>query len=219
MNPSHSPPAPSEKVARDLMQDRVARRAASNSKELVMDEPADLKTYRANVERLVELQSAETFSNGRPEHATIILETFLKYAEEQVVIFCQRLSQRTYGGPLLLENLGAALRNKKRVSIIVQEEPEAKALMQAAKLWKEENLAISISAAGPSAGPVQANFAIMDQKAYRFEQDRDKPEAFACMNDPKSAQLLAHRFSQFEQESTCILSAEGVAEACQPQPA
>jgi ATPase subunit of ABC transporter with duplicated ATPase domains len=219
MNPSHSPPGPSDRVARDLMQDRVVRRAASNSKEVVMDDPADLKTYRANMERLAELQSAETFSNARPEHATIILETFLKYAQEQVVIFCQRLSQRTYGGPSLLENLETALRRKKRVSIIVQEEPEAKALVEAAILWKKENLPISISSAGPSAEPVQGNFAVMDQTAYRFEQDRDKPEAFACMNDPKSAELLVRRFSQFEQESTCILSAEATPEACQPQPA
>jgi hypothetical protein len=212
MNSSHPPPASAEKMARDLIQDRVARRAASNSKEVAMDESADLNTYRANVERLAELQSAETFSNGRPEHATIILETFLKYAQEQVVIFCQRLSQRTYGGPLLLVNLENALRRKKRVSIIVQEEPEAKNLVEAAELWKKENLPISISAAGPSAESVQVNFAVMDQTAYRFEQDRDKPEAFACMNDPKSAELLACSFSQFEQESTCILSAEVVAE-------
>jgi hypothetical protein len=177
-----------------------------------MDDTDELKEYRTNVERLAELQSTETFSNGRPEHATIILETFLKYAQKKVAIFCQRLSQRTYGGPLLLEKIGEALRNKKRISIIVQEEPEARELVEYAKAWKRENLAISISAAGRSAESVQVNFAVMDKKAYRFEQDREKPVAFACMNDPKSAELLMDRFSQFERESTCLLSVEAVAE-------
>ncbi len=184
-----------------------------------MNESNDLEAYRANVERLAELGSSEIFSNSRPAHAVIILETFFKYAKERVVVFCQKLSTRTYGGRKLIDQVEKALRRGVNVNVVIQENPESQDFVGAANRWKAQGLPISVSKAKVIDPPAEVNFAVMDQKAYRFEQDRDTPEAFACMNDPKSAALLAHRFSQFEQESTCILSAEGVAEACQPQPA
>jgi hypothetical protein len=170
-----------------------------------MTDTNEMKSYRANVERLADMQSPEVFSNGRPEHAVIILETFCKYARERVVVFCQRLSQRTYGGSGLINVADAALRRGVAISLVTQEAPESQGFIDAAKRWKDEALPISLSRAQDTPS-LKVNFAVMDQKAYRFEGNRNVPEAIACMNDPETSKSLLLRFRHIEKQSSDILS-------------
>lgn len=183
-----------------------------------MNDTNELEIYRANVERLAKLESAEIFSNGRPEHAIIILETFCKYAVARVVIFCQKLSQRTYGSSDLIQSVEMALGRNLPVSVVTQEAPESQEFMAAAKRWKAEGLPISVSMAQAAHPSLKVNFAVMDSKAYRFEGNRNIPEAFACMNDPKTSASLLHRFIQIRKNSVDLLAGPSLEDSLQPQP-
>ena len=184
-----------------------------------MDETNELIAYRANVERLAELDSPEVFSNSRPEHAVIILETFFKNAKDRVVVFCQKLSNRTYGGKPLIILVEKALRRGVKVRVVIQENPECQAFMEAAINWKTQNLPVVVSKADAGHRPVEVNFTVMDRKGYRFESNRQEPAAFACMNNPETAVLLLRRFFEIEQKSTPLVGEMAVPDRWQPHPA
>jgi len=158
----------------------------------------ELDNYRQTVERLAELDSSEVFSNGRPEHAAIIFSTFLKHAKDRVVIFCQNLSREVFDDPCVLSNLESALDRKVKVEILTQESPAATNFLAKEKSWKEQGLPISLKTAakGSPVAEVNANFAVADGKAYRFEPKRVKVEAFACMNNPEAAADLVNLFGK-----------------------
>jgi hypothetical protein len=159
------------------------------------EQDAELHEYRLTVERLAEAKSPESFSNGMPEHAAIIIETFLKFAKKRVVIFCKQLSSNVFGIPSITARLESALLKGIRVDIIVQEKPESDDLMQCINKWKENSkLCISLIAANGRTNSIKANFAVMDGEAYRYEPDNDRISAYACMFNPRIASSMEDTF-------------------------
>jgi hypothetical protein len=70
--------------------------------------------------------------------------------------------------------------------------PKSVRFTNAVDQWAAENLNIKLKTA-PSSSAIRdaiANFAIMDEKAYRFEADRELPVAFACMNNREFSNKL-----------------------------
>jgi len=161
----------------------------------------DTETYRGLVEKLAEANSPEVFSNGRAEHAAIIYETFLKYARSRLRIFCHNLSQNVYKAPIV-QRMEAALNRGIQVEIITQEPPQSAELSEAVENWKQKNLQIKLFQAKPGsiAATMEANFAVMDGKAYRFEKDHKNHEAFACFCNKELATQLEKLFLQFRAE-------------------
>ena len=160
----------------------------------------ELDLYRANVERLAELESKEVFSNSRAEHAAVIFETFFKKAKQSVVLFCENLSEKVFNLPSVLSFAESALRRGTRLTVLVQKTPQATTFLESVKRWQKDELPITIqvSKPGSEASTASANFAVMDRKAYRFEPNRGEPAAFACMNDVASADRLLGLFSRLE---------------------
>lgn len=161
----------------------------------------EAETYRALVERLAEANSPEVFSNGRAEHAAIIYETFLKFAKLRLRIFCHNLSQQVFKAPLV-QRMESALARGVQIEIITQEEPESQELKNAIPVWLLKNLPISLfrAKAGSNAATMQANFATLDGKAYRFEQDHNNHQAFACFYNKEIADQLDKVFVLFRTE-------------------
>lgn len=163
---------------------------------------SELNEYRQTVERFARAKSSEIFPNGRHEHATIILETFFAFAAKKVSIFCNEFSQCVFGVPSLAQKLEEALLRGVAVDIIVQKEPEAVELVGLIDVWKKDSrMAITLERARVPYCDVEANFATMDGEAYRFEANRDKPIAVACMYNPRIAGLFERLFySVFKSE-------------------
>jgi hypothetical protein len=163
-----------------------------------MDELTD---YRTNIERLAELDSSEVFSNGKTEHAAIIFETFLKFSKDSVVFFCKDLNKDVFDMPSIINSMENALRRKVRISILTQEIPTATKLLEAYNdQWLKADYSIDIKTATSSViKAFDANFCVMDEKAYRFEPDRGEPVAFACMNNPAIAKNILSFFGTAEQ--------------------
>jgi hypothetical protein len=158
---------------------------------------SELIEYRAAVERLAERRSPELFNNGKPEHAAIIFETFLKFAKKRVAIFCQSLRADVFGTPSFITSLEAAALKGVKVDIIVQDEPQATELLKAIEAWKGKLMVTLTRATGPIKA-MTANFATMDGHAYRFEPDREEIAAHASMFNPRLSGQLEDTFFRFK---------------------
>lgn len=158
----------------------------------------ELQEYRSTVERLAETRSDAVFTNGRPEHAAIIFEAFLKHAKKRVVMFCKNLSNKVFGLPGMVERFEAAHLKGIKIAVITQEDPECKELAAKLRVWESEDpKKCTFKPNSPFSG-VDANFAVMDGVAYRFEPNKGDIAAHACMFNPRMASMLEDTFFRFE---------------------
>lgn len=81
-----------------------------------------------------------------------------------------------------------------KIQIITQDEPDSELLADHISSWKKRELPISLTRAIGESASVNANFAVMDQTAFRFEPNRNEPKAFASMNDTRIAKQLDEIF-------------------------
>ena len=155
----------------------------------------ELDVYRENVARLADLNSTEVFSNGKAEHAAIIFETFFQRANRRVIFFCQNLSRDVFARPGLRIQMQEALRKNIAVDFLIQSPPESEDLEGAIQNWQADGLPVNlIVAKNPTVQNLSSNFAVMDGKAYRFEENRGEKKAVACMNGVASAKGLVSLF-------------------------
>jgi GH15 family glucan-1,4-alpha-glucosidase len=161
---------------------------------------SELDSYRRFVERLAVLESTEVFSNAQSAHAQVILETFFKFAKNNVVIFCHKLSEIVYGNQSLINAADSALNRCVSVRILTQKEPESELLTAALKKWKEDGKHVVFKTALKESFESETpyNFAVMDGKAYRFEPAKEDHTAFACMNGTELAQDLLSLFDKLD---------------------
>jgi hypothetical protein len=152
----------------------------------------EIEEYRKLVEKLASSKAEEVFSNGQSAHAAIIFETFFRHAKQRVNIFCRNLASDVFSLPQVAQTLEMALLRGVKVKFISQERPGAVDLADKIEGWSKSGLPVQLVVApeGSDASKVKANFAVMDQRAFRFEIDREEPKAFASMNQPQSAKQL-----------------------------
>lgn len=161
-----------------------------------LDAMVDIVAYREGVEILMKQGSSVIISNGIPEHAAILLETFFLNAKEQILILCKNLSNAVYGKASVIEAARVAIRRGVELRIITQENIEATSFVDALKL---ENAPIrpdivECAQFPKPVGNIEFNFAVMDRKAFRFEHDHNRCVASASMNSPQVADKLADLF-------------------------
>jgi len=164
------------------------------------DATTDLAMYREGVEKLLQLRVDQEITNSFPAHAAVLFEQFFKHAQHQVRIFCRHLSASVFDCDFLVQAASAALQRGVTVEILLQDaEPQKSAFFELIKKTATARIAVVNS---PSARGATVNFSVMDQRAYRFEEDRDRVKATANMFDPRIAALLVQKFEQLQLNST-----------------
>ena len=161
-----------------------------------MSEELASTIYRQNAESLWQSDSCAVFGNGKAEHAAILYETFLKLGKNELLMLVKNLSKDVFGSSEMESLAVQALSKGMRIDVICQQEPVSKKIAENILSWQKQNLPISlyICQKGDPAANLEANFAVVDGRAYRFEKDRESTTAVACMNDPESAQTLREVF-------------------------
>jgi pyruvate-formate lyase-activating enzyme len=157
--------------------------------------------YRQNIERLMLTGSSEVISNSLPQHAAALLACFFSNAKAEIKILCTTLGRQVYDAPEVLSSMLAATQ-RIPIQIIVRGEPEAgseflrrfqeQAKSHPTKLVLETNAELR----SDLIKRVASNFAVMDQKAFRWEQDCKDVKAVACMNLPSVAAKLSGMFDR-----------------------
>lgn len=162
-----------------------------------MNQSEELKNYRDGVEKLFELDSEKIISNSMPEHAAILFEAFFKHAKKQVLIVCRHLHADVFGKDFVIDAAKRALARGVSLWIVTQEEDfQAKDFVAAIRTVKSNGNVRLEHAPTEKGRSLPFNFAVMDDKAFRFESDREICKAEASMNCPEIAKRLIQIFQE-----------------------
>ena len=156
-------------------------------------------TYRNAFERLWDDKSSQIISNGKSDHASALLSVFLTKAEKRVVIFCKELNKSVYDDECVLSALEQAISNQVELIVYVQNNPEPDskfaARLTAASLLPNNRITFQ-KELPESVRNLPMNFAYVDERAYRFEQNNGTMEAVASANNPTTVSLLKQLFTR-----------------------
>lgn len=162
----------------------------------------DDELYKQNIERLMLTGSTEIISNSLPQHAAALLACFFRNARSEIKIFCNTLRCQVYDTPEVLSSMFAAARKDITIQILVRDIPESdskflKRFQEEAKL-RPTKLVLETDAGSRSnlMKHIPSNFAVMDQKAFRWETDCKNIKAVACMNGPTLSMVLGGVFDR-----------------------
>ncbi len=154
----------------------------------------ELNTYRSGVRTLFEIKSSKLISNGMPEHAAILFEEFFKNATKCVRIFSRKLDKTVFDSETLVKAAKAAIGKGINIDVLIQENKADESGFS--KLLEEKK--IPIKNVKQELSDFESNFIVMDDYAFRFEPDRTKFKATACMNMPSTATMLIKLFKSLQ---------------------
>jgi hypothetical protein len=152
-----------------------------------------------------------TIPNSEPEHAIYLLKTLFKNAQSAIRIFTGSLFEHVYGDTGLGEEARNFLRKDENNSIRIayQEslDMDNSAFIQSILNDDQGKGSITIWNASESEKykAVNNHFAVMDDKAFRFEIDHTSTKAIANFGDPVNAKRLVAIFDNISANSSLIL--------------
>jgi len=160
----------------------------------------EIEAYRKRIENLADLNSGASFTNNQPAHARVIFETFFCRATQEVDIFCRNLAADVFNSTRLCENLIGAVKRGVKVRVFTQENPESSSFVETLRKLVAANPDLVALKQGNSnhLNNLGFNFAVMDEKAYRFEPNKADFVAFASMNNPSVCKSLLSVFQTAE---------------------
>ncbi len=159
---------------------------------------SELAIYREGVIRLLQLRVNKEISNSFPEHAAVLFEQFFRHAKNQVRIFCRNLSASVFDCDFVVQAAKGAVSRGITLEILLQDQPEKSAFTEFLKTVPGVFVATVVSQTAKNAS---VNFAVMDNCAYRFEDDRDHIKATANMFNPSLASRFVSKFEELQLNS------------------
>ena len=153
--------------------------------------------YSKKVKDLFDKQSSEIIANSSVEHATVLYQEMFKHAQRQINILCKNISPEVFDSPDVLNAVDYLDKNKVCLNIAFQDEtPKASKFLK--KILESDNIKVSIFRVGQLLVEqrTSANFATMDDQAYRFEPDREYCRAIASANDKDFVSRLNNFFEK-----------------------
>lgn len=152
----------------------------------------EIEEYRKILRELMDSGSEEAISNGQPIHAAAIYDLFFERAKYSVDIFCKDLSRDVFGLKWVTEAFRKALERGVTIRLLIQEElPEQKNILDKIKLP-----GLQVRYGDDNIKGFKFNFSVMDNRAYRYESDKQQCKAIAQLNDNKNSDTLNRTFSE-----------------------
>ena len=153
--------------------------------------------YEKLVRSMLESGNSDEISNGKPEHAAVIFKLFFEFATAKVLIFCKDLNSSVFGDDRILMAAVKAVERGVSIRVITQSaEVQKNKFSDWLSKMASEGTCVSFKKCLDSHHFVKlpANFAVMDEKAFRLEPNNQNIQAKACMNNPKLAKDLGSVF-------------------------
>jgi len=161
----------------------------------LVTESLELSDYREHVEQLFEADSSAIVSNSCTEHAEVVIETLISHSKTSLLFFCERLKKELYQKSSVVAKLIEASKRGVAVRILTQHQPETDlAEVIFPHLGDTTKFEIRVCPKESEGASADMNFIVMDSKAFRYENDREKHQAFACANSQELAGKMTTLF-------------------------
>lgn len=157
-----------------------------------------MREYRAIICSLLDTNSPEMVENASLSHAAVILEEMARHATKSFFAIAHTLNPEAWN-PAVVQSLADAQQRGVDIELLVTETDETHlAHLQA---WDEgiRSRVMKISDKIKSFGLNLPNFSVMDEKALRFEVDKQHACAMFCANVPERALIAESWFKTIKQ--------------------
>lgn len=151
-----------------------------------------LNEYRDEIDRLILSGTDETITNGSAAHAAIIIERMFKHAQHSMRILTRRLDPKIFADPEVIDHARVFLSDPSNTVHVLVENFEDRYVddhMFVTAFRHLPNVKIETLPA-PLSSRIESNFALMDDRGVRFEEDKNRPIASASFNDQKYAEAI-----------------------------
>lgn len=146
-----------------------------------------------------------TIPNSEQIHAIYLIKTLFKNAQSNIRIFTGRLFEGVYGNEDLQEEARNFLRKDADNSVrIAYQEPldiANCAFIQTILNDDRRKGSLKLWNASEKFKDINTHFAVMDDKAFRFETDHANTKAIANFGDPDNAKKLVEIFDKISESS------------------
>lgn len=156
--------------------------------------------YIALIRRLAEEDSDRIIPNSTTEHAIVLIERLFLKAGRIAKIFTGALNSEIYAKDSVVTAISGFLKKGGKLEILVQHctsSADIEALVKTegglfSRLTDlgHRDVDIAMYWSDEAAQNERFHFMVLDEKAFRFEPDHTKHEAFACFNGVKVAKSL-----------------------------
>jgi len=172
-----------------------------------------MNNYKKAVEELAKNSEYMEFDNKGSEHASIVLENMLKYADTNFKIYTGNFNGDVANDDSFLKYFNRFIENKKEVKVIIESLPSdvlkySKALKRIIDLNNNPAYNVKYKLATTTFKKDLENifqskkpyhFSISDSKAYRVEIEPNTYKAIVNFNDPQITKKLELIFDNFFQ--------------------
>lgn len=162
-------------------------------------ELVELSMYRNAIRLLLESRSPRIIQNDTISFAKIIVEEFIRSANEAVYIYSTRLDEAAWGAPSVLSAISVAMDKGVEFHVLTREEPSA-----------SNPFLKKLRATFPEISSVKArtkvadDFLVVDGVAFRLEHEGVCRKGVACAYSPVNAQALISVFLKLQSDSESV---------------
>lgn len=133
--------------------------------------------------------------NGSIDHASALIENLLSHAESRVRIFTGKLNPEVYGRENIVDAISIFLKNPDaRIEILTQDGLDDSVENPFIVVCQNKKNQCAIKNVSESDKLLEGHFVVVDDKAYRFESNKNKLSAVACFNNKNIALKLVDAF-------------------------
>lgn len=156
--------------------------------------------YEEKIFQLAKNQTNEMFYNSSSEHAIIVHQALVRYAEKYVYIFSSSMCSEVSNNPMYVEYIKNFLAGSqdRRIKIILTEYSESFPDRPIAKVLAQYSRQVEIKRYNGLMMYKEkpAHFTVSDDRAFRLETDIEKQMAFGNFNSPNQANDLKNVFNE-----------------------
>lgn len=160
-----------------------------------------LQEYEDYLKMLAAENSDTIVSNGGKDHAVILYSVLLDNTERQVRIFCQSGDSAVWKDSKFTSSLRSFLDRSDDVSLHVLTAHEPALSREWTDSYKEKVEAFQIPAESKEKiykhfRNNKCNFAVFDEKRYRYEYDCNAFRAYGSFNSPETSRQMIDLFDE-----------------------
>lgn len=185
------------------LRDRGDERNLPGSRESVILQRAQ---YRAFLERISEPDDVKSVVANNFDNycAAVAIEVLTKKARRKIEILTGSLNKNVYGGEQVVNVFRDFLRNKFSVVNLMHDLPQLDADCELTKFLRsgDFNGQVNIERVSELLVPdIRFHFFVVDEKHYRYEQNKNYFEGTVRFNDPETAGLFSLIFKDISERS------------------
>jgi len=164
--------------------------------------------YRESIKWLAKNRINEVFYNSDERHAVVIFSEMIKNSENYVYVVCKNMNKKVTCDDEYCDAVRKFLSNDKRheMKILITDYKESFEKSKIANVFRNYTDQVEIKYFEPRAkifiedSPV--NWAVADDRAFRFEENEDDCVAIGNFNNPFMAGKLKESFNTFFNDNT-----------------